>query len=321
MLRKLSASGKPRLHSYLRRCFAEIGARTQYPAPNPNKNTAKRGYEIHPCCSRSNEQHGDPHDEIQPAGGHQTDGSQKIHDHPFASRRRTPFGTKPSSRSDAGRPNKSNFWAALSWTAKLLQQRESDASACEAQPLSSEDLASLVGRFAWLLRVGVSVPSLHLRLERKGSILIVLVAGVCQLADSGTGNNRHFILELLLVGQTARRPQRAAIGSQNRTLLVPPSGVRPGSIEIAGAEKAPETMIKILLIRIHKPFLLISVFTREKAAIVLREQVVKTPLIPNARSRPIRRTSELKYPETGLRRRGHFLLCPPARRKRRGEAR
>jgi hypothetical protein len=139
------------------------------PAPNPNKNTAKQGgYEIHPCCSRSNEQHRDPHDEIQPAGGHQTDGGQKIHDHPFASHRRTPFGTKPSKRSDAGRPIKPNFLAAPSWTARLLQQRESDASACEAQPSSlkdlarsSEGLASLVGRFAWLLRVGVSVPSLH----------------------------------------------------------------------------------------------------------------------------------------------------------------
>jgi hypothetical protein len=36
-----SASGKPRLRSYLRRCFAEISARTQYPAPNPKKNTAR----------------------------------------------------------------------------------------------------------------------------------------------------------------------------------------------------------------------------------------------------------------------------------------
>jgi hypothetical protein len=54
------------------------------------------------CCSRSNEQHRDPHDEIQPAGRRKTDGGQIIDDHPFASHRRTPFSTKPSSRSDAG---------------------------------------------------------------------------------------------------------------------------------------------------------------------------------------------------------------------------
>ena len=121
-----SASGKPRLRSYLRRCFAEISARTQYPAPNPKKNTARinkddmksigvsaigsgqRGIRAKvlrqrpSCCSRSNEQHRDPHDEIQPAGRRKTDGGQIIDDHPFASHRRTPFSTKPSSRSDAG---------------------------------------------------------------------------------------------------------------------------------------------------------------------------------------------------------------------------
>ena len=122
-----SASGKPRLRSYLRRCFAEISARTQYPAPNPKKNTARinkddmksigisaigrvnAGFERKfctgglSCCRRSNEQHRDPQDEIQPAGRRKTDGGQIIRDHPFASHRRTPFSTKPSSRSDAGR--------------------------------------------------------------------------------------------------------------------------------------------------------------------------------------------------------------------------
>ena len=117
-----SASGKPRLRSYLRRCFAEISARTQYPAPNPKKNTARINKDdmksfdwfgstrdssesssaAASCCSRSNEQHRDPHDEIQPAGRRKTDGGQIIDDHPFASHRRTPFSTKPSSRSDAG---------------------------------------------------------------------------------------------------------------------------------------------------------------------------------------------------------------------------
>jgi len=51
--------------------------------------------------------------------------------------------------------------AALSWTARLLQQRESDALACEAQPSAFEGLASLGGPFAWLWRAGISVPSLH----------------------------------------------------------------------------------------------------------------------------------------------------------------
>jgi hypothetical protein len=105
--------------------------------------------------------------------------------------------------------------AAPSWTARLLQQRESDASACEAQPLSSEDLASLVGRFAWLLRVGVSVPSLHPTLERKGSILIVLVAGVCQIVDSRPGIigilfKDCYLLDRLPGGRSAR-PSEAKI--------------------------------------------------------------------------------------------------------------
>jgi len=160
------------------------------------------------CCSRSHEQHRDPHDEIQPAGRRKTDGGQIIDDHPFASHRRTPFSTTPSSRSDAGRPNKINFLAALSWTARLLQQRESDASACEAQPLSFEDLASLGGPFAWLWRAGVSLPSLHPTRERNGQFRALRVAGVCQMVDSGTGKKWHVLKNCYFWDRRARRAVR-----------------------------------------------------------------------------------------------------------------
>ena len=160
------------------------------------------------CCRLSDEQHRDPHDEIQPAGGRKTDGGQIIHDHPFASHRRTPFSTKPSSRGDAGRPNKLNFLAALSWTARLLQQRESDALACEAQPLAFEYLAGLGGPFAWPWRAGVSVPSVYPTLERNRSILSVI--GGLRLSDGRLWNREKaaFFQELLLLERRTRREVR-----------------------------------------------------------------------------------------------------------------